>query len=489
MSYLVLARKWRPKTFTEVVGQDHIVQALKNSLKNDMPHQAFLFTGTRGVGKTSLARILTKALNCEHLKDGEPCNKCDSCLSINDGSSIDFQEIDAASRRGISETKELLETIPYLPSSSKFKVYLIDEVHMLTKESFNSLLKTLEEPPPHVIFMFATTEVSQIPATILSRCLQLNLNSVSNEDLMSQLANIFSKEKVKYEEGALQLISEAANGSIRDALTISEKIISFTEKDIRQASVRQILGIPDNEIIQEILINLKNNDPKKLFEVLENITKDTPIKNIFLEIMELIKNISLRQFSQNKKIDFNKELLELEPHSLQIFYQLCLVNLEYIEESPDPKGVLEMTLLKMLAFDIEEKKNLTINQNHSVNLNWPELINKLNLNKVFTQHLMHTNAILKGKDFVISLPNEREEMIGEDNKFTLEAKLRDYFSIHDLKVKFNSDYDDSISPSKINEEIKKKESEIVESRISESDSYKKIVNELNPEIKKFDTNS
>ncbi len=489
MSYLVLARKWRPKSFSEVVGQDHIVQALKNSLKNDMPHQAFLFTGTRGVGKTSLARILTKALNCEHLKDGEPCNKCDSCLSINDGSSIDFQEIDAASRRGISETKELLETIPYLPSSSKFKVYLIDEVHMLTKESFNSLLKTLEEPPPHVIFMFATTEVSQIPATILSRCLQLNLNSVSNEDLMSQLANIFSKEKVKYEEGALQLISEAANGSIRDALTISEKIISFTEKDIRQASVREILGIPDNEIIQEILINLKNNDPKKLFEVLENITKDTPIKNIFLEIMELIKNISLRQFSQNKKIDFNKELLELEPHSLQIFYQLCLVNLEYIEESPDPKGVLEMTLLKMLAFDIEEKKNLTINQNHSVNLNWPELINKLNLNKVFTQHLMHTNAILNGKDFVISLPNEREEMIGEDNKFTLEAKLRDYFSIHDLKVKFNSDYDDSISPSKINEEIKKKESEIVESRISESDSYKKIVNELNPEIKKFDTNS
>ncbi len=473
----------------EVVGQDHIVQALKNSLKNDMPHQAFLFTGTRGVGKTSLARILTKALNCEHLKDGEPCNKCDSCLSINDGSSIDFQEIDAASRRGISETKELLETIPYLPSSSKFKVYLIDEVHMLTKESFNSLLKTLEEPPPHVIFMFATTEVSQIPATILSRCLQLNLNSVSTEDLMSQLANIFSKEKVKYEEGALQLISEAANGSIRDALTISEKIISFTEKDIRQASVRQILGIPDNEIIQEILINLKNNDPKKLFEVLENITKDTPIKNIFLEIMELIKNISLRQFSQNKKIDFNKELLELEPRSLQIFYQLCLVNLEYIEESPDPKGVLEMTLLKMLAFDIEEKKNLTINQNYSVNLNWPELINKLNLNKVFTQHLMHTNAILKGKDFVISLPNEREEMIGEDNKFTLEAKLRDYFSIHDLKVKFNSDYDDSISPSKINEEIKKKESEIVESRISESDSYKKIINELNPEIKKFDTNS
>ena len=489
MSYLVLARKWRPKTFTEVVGQDHIVQALKNSLKNDMPPQAFLFTGTRGVGKTSLARILTKALNCEHLKNGEPCNKCDSCLSINDGSSIDFQEIDAASRRGISETKELLETIPYLPSSSKFKVYLIDEVHMLTKESFNSLLKTLEEPPPHVIFMFATTEVSQIPATILSRCLQLNLNSVSNEDLMSQLANIFSKEKVKYEEGALQLISEAANGSIRDALTISEKIISFTEKDIRQASVREILGIPDNEIIQEILINLKNNDPKKLFEVLENITKDTPIKNIFLEIMELIKNISLRQFSQNKKIDFNKELLELEPRSLQIFYQLCLVNLEYIEESPDPKGVLEMTLLKMLAFYIEEKKNLTINQNHSVNLNWPELINKLNLNKVFTQHLMHTNAILNGKDFVISLPNEREEMIGEDNKFTLEAKLRDYFSIHDLKVKFNSDYDDSISPSKINEEIKKKESEIVESRISESDSYKKIVNELNPEIKKFDTNS
>ena len=179
MSYLVLARKWRPKLFSEVVGQDHAVQALKNSIVDEKVNQAYIFNGTRGVGKTSIARILTKALNCEKHINGEPCGKCDHCLAMNENSSIDFQEIDAASRRSREETMNLLETVPYLPASSKYKVYLIDEVHMLTKESFNALLKTLEEPPPHVIFMFATTEIDKVPATILSRCLQLNLRLLS----------------------------------------------------------------------------------------------------------------------------------------------------------------------------------------------------------------------------------------------------------------------------------------------------------------------
>ena len=330
MSYLVLARKWRPKTFSEVVGQDHVVTALKNSLKSDSVHQAFLFTGTRGVGKTSLARILTKALNCRNLIEGEPCNDCDSCNEINAGSSIDFQEIDAASRRGISETKELLETIPYLPTSSKYKVYLIDEVHMLTKESFNSLLKTLEEPPPHVIFMFATTEFEQIPPTILSRCLQLNLNSVTVEGLAEQLSKIFSKEKIKFEKSALDLISDAANGSIRDALTISEKIISYSEKNITEEIVREVLGIPDERLVEELLLNLKDKNTDELFENLKEISNDTSIKNIFINLMNLIKKISINQFSQKKDNTFNSSLLEIDPESLQIFYQLCLVNIESV---------------------------------------------------------------------------------------------------------------------------------------------------------------
>tara|TARA_E500000331_G_scaffold358135_1_gene422915 strand:+ start:5941 stop:7404 length:1464 start_codon:yes stop_codon:yes gene_type:complete len=485
LSYLVLARKWRPKTFSEVVGQDHVVKALQNSLINDSAHQAFLFTGTRGVGKTSLARILTKALNCENLVDGEPCNECDSCLSINNNSSIDFQEIDAASRRGISETKELLETIPYMPSSSKFKVYLIDEVHMLTKESFNSLLKTLEEPPPHVIFMFATTEFSQIPATILSRCLQLNLNSVTTEDLRKQLSLIYSKEKVKCEDSALTLISDAANGSIRDALTISEKIISFSERNITSSVVREVLGIPDDELIQGILKNLKDKNSEELFKILDEINNDSSIKSIFINLMELIKNISLTQFSNIKKDSFDPSLLEIDPGTLQIFYQLCLVNIEYIDDFPDPKGLLEMTLLKMLAFDFEEKKNLIFDEMPN-EFDWPRLLNELKLSKVFSQHLMQSNAFINQKDFILSLPKEKKVLINDKNIKDLELKLRSMFSIKDLKVIVNTNYDVLDSPMNIKEENQKKNNEIIEEKISSSKSYKKLVSELNPKIKKFD---
>lgn len=485
MSYLVLARKWRPKTFSEVVGQDHVVTALKNSLKSDSVHQAFLFTGTRGVGKTSLARILTKALNCRNLIEGEPCNDCDSCNEINAGSSIDFQEIDAASRRGISETKELLETIPYLPTSSKYKVYLIDEVHMLTKESFNSLLKTLEEPPPHVIFMFATTEFEQIPPTILSRCLQLNLNSVTVEGLTEQLSKIFSKEKIKFEKSALDLISDAANGSIRDALTISEKIISYSEKNITEEIVREVLGIPDERLVEELLLNLKDKNTDELFENLKEISNDTSIKNIFINLMNLIKKVSINQFSQKKDNTFNSSLLEIDPESLQIFYQLCLVNIEYIDDSPDPKGLFEMTLLKMLAFDLEEKKNSSVTEKGK-NYNWSDLLSELKLGKVLTQHLMHSNGILQNEKFIISLPEEKKNLLSEKNLKIIENQLRDFFSIRDLKIKIDTNYDLSTSPINLKEESVKRNEEIVKEKIKKSDSYKKIVSELKPEIKKFD---
>ena len=485
MSYLVLARKWRPKTFSEVIGQDHTVKALKNSLKSDSVHQAFLFTGTRGVGKTSLARILTKALNCKNLDEGEPCNECDSCSEINEGSSIDFQEIDAASRRGISETKELIETIPYLPTSSKYKVYLIDEVHMLTKESFNSLLKTLEEPPPHIVFMFATTEFEEIPSTILSRCLQLNLNSITVEGLTEQLSTIFSKEKIKYEKSALDLISDAANGSIRDALTISEKIISYSEKNITEEKVREVLGIPDEKLVEDLLLNLKDKNTDGLFKNLEEINNDTSIKNIFINLMNLIKKVSIHQFSQKKDNTFNSSLQEIDPESLQVFYQLCLVNFEYIDDSPDPKGLFEMTLLKMLAFDLEEKKNSSTNE-IEINLNWTNLLKELNLGKVLTQHLMHSNGTLQNEEFIISLPEEKKNLVNEKNIKIMENQLRDFFSIPNLKIKIDTNYDLSTSPINLKEESVRRNEEIVKEKIKKSDSYKKIVSELKPEIKKFD---
>ena len=261
MSYQVLARKWRPRNFSEVVGQDHAVSALKNSISSKNIHHAYLFTGTRGIGKTSIARILAKALNCHDIQEnGEPCNSCDSCNSINNGNAIDFLEIDAASRRGIDDTKNLLETISYLPSSSKYKIYLIDEVHMLTPESFNALLKNLEEPPPHVIFMFATTELKKILPTIISRCLQINLSSASISTISEQLEQIFSKEKIKYDEKSIHLIAEAAEGSIRDALSISEKVISFCNKNLKENLVREVMGVPEPKIVEDLLESIINEN-------------------------------------------------------------------------------------------------------------------------------------------------------------------------------------------------------------------------------------
>ena len=292
MSYQVLARKWRPKLFSEVVGQDHVVQALQNSILDEKINQAYIFNGTRGVGKTSIARILTKVLNCKDHKNGEPCNVCDQCLAMNENTLLDFQEIDAASRRSRDETMSLLETIPYLPTTSKYKVYLIDEVHMLTKESFNALLKTLEEPPPHVIFMFATTEIEKVPATILSRCLQLNLKLVSEQEIGMQLSKIFDEEKITYDDESLKIISKAASGSMRDALTISEKVVSYCSGNLKKQDVQNILGIPSEEIIFNILDILKDKDSLSLVKFFDDFDDNYSCKNILETLMNSIQAVS-----------------------------------------------------------------------------------------------------------------------------------------------------------------------------------------------------
>ena len=357
MSYLVLARKWRPKLFSEVVGQDHAIQALKNSIVDEKINQAYIFNGTRGVGKTSIARILTKALNCEKHINGEPCGKCDHCLAMNENSSIDFQEIDAASRRSREETMNLLETVPYLPASSKYKVYLIDEVHMLTKESFNALLKTLEEPPPHVIFMFATTEIDKVPATILSRCLQLNLRLLSEEEIVKQLSEIFKEEKISFDDESLKIISKSASGSMRDALTISEKVISYCNGKLKKEDVQTLLGIPSEEKVFALLDILKDRDSKGLYEFFENFDENDSCQNLLESLMKSIQEISLMQFGSNKESNLSK-FTEMSPEYLQLIYQIGLSNKIYFETSSDPKGLLSMTLIKMIAFCPEEKKIL-----------------------------------------------------------------------------------------------------------------------------------
>ncbi len=488
MSYLVLARKWRPIRFSEVVGQEHAVSALKNSISSKNIHHAYLFTGTRGIGKTSIARILAKALNCSKLTDNsEPCNNCESCNSINDGAAIDFIEIDAASRRGIEDTKNLLETISYLPSSSNYKIYLIDEVHMLTPESFNALLKNLEEPPPHVIFMFATTEYKKILPTIISRCLQVNLNPVSKKTIENKLAEIFSKEKIKYDENSLGLISEAAYGSIRDALSISEKVISFCNRNLKEKEVREVLGIPEPEVIARLLKSILDEDVKEAISILENYGEYEDHEFLLKSLMDLIQDIAISQFEKksSKKSNHNN-FLNTDPSKLQFLFQLGLTNLKYFSFGYDSFSILKMTLLKMIAFSPEsQKKNpLIIKDQENFEIDWPKIFKDLNLNGMSKNLLKQASVVLYENKLKISLPKNILVILNDDQKNDIEKSFKDF-----LKKDLICTYDDDVNINQTPEnEEKNKDKGFKKNikKIMEKDkNYNEIVSTLKVKSVKF----
>ena len=485
MSYLVLARKWRPKLFSEVVGQDHAVQALKNSIVDEKVNQAYIFNGTRGVGKTSIARILTKALNCEKHINGEPCGKCDHCLAMNENSSIDFQEIDAASRRSREETMNLLETVPYLPASSKYKVYLIDEVHMLTKESFNALLKTLEEPPPHVIFMFATTEIDKVPATILSRCLQLNLRLLSEEEIVKQLSEIFKEEKISFDDESLKIISKSASGSMRDALTISEKVISYCNGKLKKEDVQALLGIPSEEKVFALLDILKDRDSKGLYEFFENFDENDSCQNLLESLMKSIQEISLMQFGSDKESNLSK-FTEMSPEYLQLIYQIGLSNKIYFETSSDPKGLLSMTLIKMIAFCPEEKKNFKLaNLNSLIDegfFNWDDVLKKIDLSALLNQVLSFSSAKKDKKTLIISLPKEKIERINDEYKKEIASSLNIFFN-EILEISYDTNVDVNKTPAFIKEKLDLKRTNEAVEMISNDEGFKKISSEFEADIK------
>ncbi len=485
MSYQVLARKWRPKLFSEVLGQDHVVQALKNSILDEKVNQAYIFNGTRGVGKTSIARILTKALNCEKHIKGEPCDKCDHCLALNENSLIDFQEIDAASRRSREETMNLLETVPYLPASSRYKVYLIDEVHMLTKESFNALLKTLEEPPPHVIFMFATTEIDKVPATILSRCLQLNLRLLSEEEITKQLSKIFKEEKISFDDESLKIISKSASGSMRDALTISEKVVSYCSGKLKKEDVQMLLGIPSEEKIFILLDILKNKDSKGLYEFFENFDENDSCQNLLESLMKSIQEISLMQFSPDKESNLSN-YAEMTPEYLQLIYQIGLSNKIYFETSSDPKGLLSMTLIKMIAFCPEEKKNFKLGNQNSMKddslFDWNIILKKIDLSTLLNQVLSFSSAKKDKKNLIISLPKEKIERINDEYKKEIASSLNIYFN-EILEISYDSNVDLNKTPAFIKEKLDLKNSSEAVEMISNDEGFKKISSEFKTDIK------
>jgi DNA polymerase III subunit gamma/tau len=358
MSYQVLARKWRPRRFSEMVGQEHVLQALINALDHDRLHHAYLFTGTRGVGKTTIARILAKSLNCETGVSSQPCGTCSSCTEIAEGRSVDLLEVDAASRTKVEDTRDLLENVQYAPTRSRYKVYLIDEVHMLSNSSFNALLKTLEEPPPHVKFLLATTDPQKLPATVLSRCLQFNLKNMVPEQIAGHLGRVLEAEMIRFEEPALWLLGRAADGSMRDALSLTDQAIAFGSGSITEAGVRSMLGTVDMSFVYQLLDALAVGEPAALLETVAHMAEHAPdFESSLDEMLSLLHRITVAQvlpeLRDNSRGDAERiEALagKLTAEDVQLFYQMALNGKRDLPHAADPRSGFEMTLLRMLAF-------------------------------------------------------------------------------------------------------------------------------------------
>ncbi|MFO6296421.1 DNA polymerase III subunit gamma/tau [Rahnella selenatireducens] len=359
MSYQVLARKWRPQTFADVVGQEHVLTALANGLSLGRIHHAYLFSGTRGVGKTTIARLLAKGLNCETGITSTPCGVCDNCREIEQGRFVDLIEIDAASRTKVEDTRELLDNVQYAPARGRFKVYLIDEVHMLSRHSFNALLKTLEEPPEHVKFLLATTDPQKLPVTILSRCLQFHLKALDAEQIRKQLEHVLTEETITTEPRALQLLSRAADGSMRDALSLTDQAIAMGQGAVTTETVAQMLGTLDDEQPLAMLEALVSADGGQMMAQVEQAaSRGVDWENLLVETLALLHRIAMVQLLpsvlDNHYAAIEQRLRELArvipPADVQLYYQTLLIGRKELAYAPDKRMGVEMTLLRALAF-------------------------------------------------------------------------------------------------------------------------------------------
>ncbi len=537
MSYQVLARKWRPKDFSEVVGQEHVVQALINSLDQNKLHHAYILGGTRGVGKTTIARILAKSLNCETSLDSKPCHKCSTCESIADGSFMDFMEIDAASSRGIDKTRQLLETVIHMPSASRYKVYLIDEAHMLTPESYNILLKTLEEPPEHVIFIFATTEPDKIIATVLSRCLRFNLKNLTPSQLNERLSFILNEEKIEFETQAIEQICRSGRGSLRDSLTIADQAIAYCNGKLTDEGVSQMLGTLPFDHVNSLLSSIAKKDAVNLLESLKEISQmSVDYLRLMDLILETIQLIAFTQVSEEildetevRKSDL-KELSEiLSEDDLQILYQIGLIAKRDLLIAPSLSSGFEMALLRMISFlpgDVKESKkkvekgnnknslkNTTgnsskeetppsedklideskkaeeIEKNNNIESelnistdNWNSIFSSLDLDAGTRQLASHC-SFLKADDTVIylSMPEEKLNLFNGKHRQELQIKLSNFFK-RDCNIFLEEGQSNEDSPNNIKAREKRKLQDSAEKAIKEDPKVKRILEEFGAKV-------
>jgi len=358
MSHQVLARKWRPKSFETLVGQPHVVRALSNALAQQRIHHAYLFTGTRGVGKTTIARIIAKSLNCETGITAKPCGVCNACTEIDLGRFVDLLEVDAASNTQVDAMRELLENAQYAPTSGRFKVYIIDEVHMLSKSAFNAMLKTLEEPPEHVKFILATTDPQKVPITVLSRCLQFNLRQIASPTIAEHLQAILTKENIPFEDAGMQLIARAAEGSMRDALSLTDQAIAYGNQAVNEADVRSMLGAIDQSYLFDLLHALLNEDGVALISKAQEMqTRSISFEAALNDLAKLLHQIAIAQMvpeSISHDLPEREVLLQLAENlpadKLQLYYQIALLGGRDISLAPDEYAGFTMSLLRMLAF-------------------------------------------------------------------------------------------------------------------------------------------
>ncbi|MDE1924498.1 MAG: DNA polymerase III subunit gamma/tau, partial [Gammaproteobacteria bacterium] len=363
MSYVVLARKWRPRKFSEMVGQEHVLRALANALDTGKVHHAFLFTGTRGVGKTTVARILAKSLNCETGVGSNPCGVCATCREIDEGRFVDLIEVDAASRTKVDDTRDLLDNVQYAPTRGRYKVYLIDEVHMLSNHSFNALLKTLEEPPPHVKFLLATTDPQKLPVTVLSRCLQFSLKRLSAAMIGERLCYIAGEEGLRFEPEAMAAIARAADGSMRDALSLLDQFIAFGGGELSGANARAMLGTIDRRHVAHLVDALARGDAAGMISAVREFDRDAPdYDRALAEMAAFLQRICIVQAvpdaahgdAEFVDADLPRLAQAISAEDAQLYYQIAVLGRRDLPLAPDPRMGFEMTLLRMLAFRPDE---------------------------------------------------------------------------------------------------------------------------------------
>ena len=511
MSYQVLARKYRPNSFDEVIGQDHIVQVIKNSIEQNRVHQAFLFSGTRGVGKTTIARLLAKCLNCmsSDSPTSEPCGKCESSIGIQEGKSIDFLEIDAASRTGVEHMRELLSSVHTSPSVSRYKIFLIDEVHMLSKGSFNALLKTLEEPPSHVIFLMATTDPEKVPKTVISRCLQLNLKTVSRPELCEHFRNICKKEGIKSDDESLSLVAKAADGSVRDGLTLLDQAIAHGSGKLDAHEVKNLLGTIDDSLIHELLESIVDGRKEDAFMTLSEIEKLNPdYESLLKDLISNIHEVSLHQVigdSNNESI--SNIASKIDAQFCQLIYEIGLNSFQKIHTHPSPREAVEMCLLRMLAFQpvqninesdsktqkkktnkavVKETKkekqivNKVVHENEEItSSSWPDLFNKLQLSS-FAKNYFGNLSFVKSNDKNIFLCGPKDQLdIPKKILSEFQDKINEKFGKIEVVLEEGIS---SSSPNKINEEKKLKDIEDTKKELSNDSEIKDFLNEFDGQI-------